>query len=86
MYPGYSLRVEEYRHPHEFPVRMTYLAIALLGILVLFVLNWISSLSILFGLGIIFLTWYLSLRSSQSCTCKSNSISGNLSIGRSCCS
>lgn len=64
MYPGYSLKVEEYRHPHEQPVKLIYLGIAVLGIAVMFVLNWAIAIGVLIGLGVIFLSWMLMLRSA----------------------
>lgn len=64
MYPGYSLKVEEYRHPHEQPVRMTYLVIALIGIIVMFILNVGIAIGVLVGLAFVFGTWVLMLRSA----------------------
>lgn len=64
MYPGYSLKVDEYRHPHEFPIEMAYLVIGIIATILVSMFNVGIVISVFIGFAIIFLYWYLSLRTA----------------------
>lgn len=64
MHPGYSLKVEEYRHPHEPFTRYIYMGVAVVGIVLMMIWSIPVVISVIITLAFAFLTWIIMLRSA----------------------